>query len=130
MEFGEIVGQHDRPGSHRDKLDARVNLGDFRVGHGRVAGAEVDEVFRGELRALADEAFDARPAAHRIVGDGQFRMRVLVGEEPLFIQRRGERGAGASQKGAARRGFDPGPRRVQSRTGCAARQKGGEGPDP
>ena len=82
LEFREVVGQHDRPGSHRDELDAPANLGDFRVGHGRVAGAEVDEVLFGEVRALADEAFDARPAAHRIIGDGQFWMLLLVRAEP------------------------------------------------
>ena len=59
----EVVGQHDRPGRHGDKLDAPTNLGDFRVGHGRVAGAEVDEVLFGKVRALADEAFDTGPAA-------------------------------------------------------------------
>ena len=79
---GQVVGQHDAAGRHRQQHHAVLHRGDLLVGHRRVAGAEVDQAVR--------ELLDAGAAAERLVVDLHLRVHLVELGEPPLVERRRE----------------------------------------
>ena len=72
---GNVVCGHDRAQHGRDMQDLDFGLRQLLVGHGAVAGSELD--------GLAQNLADAAAAADGLVVDLHVRMQLVVFAEPL-----------------------------------------------